>query len=155
MRIEIEPKTTVVVGVGNRLCRDDGVGPLLIDRLQGWPGVLLDAGGAPADYAEELIARGSVQQVLIVDCAGLGLEPGEFRLVEADRIESGTITTHRIPIHLFVELMRQLGNCQVDIIGVQPADTGIGTGLTAAVAGSLEKLARMIETGDIDVEPLI
>lgn len=152
MRLPVNPRTTVLVGVGNRLRRDDAAGPRLVEMLAGWSGLCVDAGGAPADRAEELLALPELRQVIVVDCAELGLEPGAFRRVEPDQIESGTLSSHRIPIHLFVELMRQLGGCEVCIVGIQPLDVTLGEGLSPAVTAGLTRLAAMIRHGELILE---
>lgn len=79
---------TVIIGCGNLLRGDDGVGPILIRRL--WelglpPGVrVVDGGTAGMDVAFKM--RGA-DRVIIVDAARTGAEPGAIYQVPGEVLE--------------------------------------------------------------------
>ena len=77
-----------VVGCGNPLRGDDGVGPVLVRRLRddGVPsGVrLVDGGTAGADVAAQM--RGA-RRVIVVDASGTGATPGTVYRVPGREVE--------------------------------------------------------------------
>jgi hydrogenase maturation protease len=77
-----------VVGCGNPLRADDGVGPLLVRQLRADgvpPGVrLVDGGTAGADVAAQM--RGA-KRVIVVDASGTGAAPGTVYRVPGREVE--------------------------------------------------------------------
>ncbi len=71
---------TLVLGLGNPLRGDDGVGPVVISTLleeYSLPDVKFVDGGTPG-LETALIWRG-YQRAIIVDAADMGLKPGQWR----------------------------------------------------------------------------
>ena len=70
---------TLIIGIGNPLRGDDGIGPKVIEWLtqQDLPSdvVTVDGGTAGLDLVSALIGH---PRVIIVDAANLGLAPGEW-----------------------------------------------------------------------------
>lgn len=146
---------SVVVGVGNPLRGDDGFGPALVAALaaRGARVPAIDAGGAPEERAEEILAMG-VARAVVFDCATMGLAPGELRIVPAARVATGAVSTHRLPIGLFVELLTRLGGVEVLLAGAEPASTGLGDPLSGPVRATLDRLVRQIaEENAFDAAP--
>ena len=86
------PADRLIVGCGNLLRGDDGVGPLLIRRLwtEVWPdgnpeGIeLVDGGTAGMDVAFKMRGR---RKVVIVDAARTGAEPGTVFRIPGEEVE--------------------------------------------------------------------
>lgn len=132
----------VVVGVGNRFRGDDAAGPVLVDRLARTCPALpaVDAGCAPEEHAEAILGMG-VRRAVLVDAAPMGLPPGSVRSLPVGRLGDETVSTHRLPVGLFVELLARLGGIDTLIVGIEPASVAPGAGLTPAVAAAVERLA--------------
>jgi hydrogenase maturation protease len=71
--------SVLVIGLGNPLRGDDGVGPRLVEELnhRGLPGEVtaLDGGAGGLDLLQVLEGW---QRVVVVDAADVGREPGQF-----------------------------------------------------------------------------
>jgi hydrogenase maturation protease len=87
-RVAPGPCALAVVGCGNPLRADDGVGPLLVRRLREArvpPGVrLVDGGTAGADVAAQM--RGA-KRVIVVDASSTGAAPGTVYRVPGREVE--------------------------------------------------------------------
>lgn len=80
--------TVMVIGCGNLLRGDDGVGPILVRHLaeQGVPAHVRLADGGTAGMDVAFAMRG-MRKVVIVDAAITGAEPGTMYRVPGERFE--------------------------------------------------------------------
>ena len=144
----------VVLGVGNRLCRDDGVGSLVAERLAAAPPAgwhVIDAGVAPEDFTGP-IRRWRPALLLIVDAMDMGLAPGSVRRVSPERLaaDDGFNSHHPSLRQLCDYLAPVVGS--IVVVAVQPAVTDLApdAGLTGPVARAAARLARMLAGGRIE-----
>ena len=136
----------VVMGVGNSLRRDDGVGLEVVRRVRDKVGKgveLLECEGMAENYLEE-VERLAPTHLLLVDAALLGAEPGEARLVTPERLPVHAVSTHLLPLRLFCDLVRETVGARVALLCVQPKDTGFGEGMTEELEGAAERLAETL-----------
>jgi hydrogenase maturation protease len=138
------PRTIVVIGVGNLLLSDDGVGIHAIRRLRGNSRVrsmvrLIDGGTVGTDLLAEV---SGCEKLLILDAVDAGLPPGntiwmDFSGPDPQKID--TRNAHQSGIPGLLDDLRLLGLApsQVVLVGVQPAAMGLGTQLSPEVASSL------------------
>jgi hydrogenase 3 maturation protease len=130
----------VIVGIGNILRGDDGLGPTLVDRLKGRVEVTcINAGNALENHLG-LISRAHPDTVLLVDAVHLGLDPGEARIVDPSRIEHAGLSTHDVSPGLFLDFLVEESKCSVFLLGVQPESIEMGSGISETVEKTLEIL---------------
>ena len=139
-----------IVGVGNRLRRDDGVGPLVVDALTERTGAaaLIDAGDVPENYLERVVGT-EPDTVLFVDAVDLRAAPGTAELIGVEAIRATGVSTHAASLALCADYIAGRTGASVALLGIQPADIHLGTGLSPAVAGAAaglsEVLCRLLE----------
>ena len=132
----------VILGVGNVLKQDDGLGPTLIQMLNGKLKVeLIDCGVAPENFTGK-IRRLEPKTILIVDAVNFGLKPGKIKVVRHTEIRDETFTTHNISLKAFVDFIKNEIQTEVYIVGVQPKQVGFGGGLSEEVCRALERLHK-------------
>ncbi len=131
---------TTIVAVGNPLRGDDGAGIYVGKLLEGKLPVIF-VHTAPENFVGVL--RRARDPVIFVDAARMGLEPGEFALVSPAEVD-GIVQTHSVP---FSVLTGYLEGKEVLFIGIEPANTDLGEGLTPPVREGCERLARIILEG--------
>ena len=148
--------TVLVLGLGNPLRKDDGVGPRVIEALEarGLPeGVAALDGGTGGLDLLRVIERWN--DVVIVDAAevdaGRGLvAPGEFvrfTSKQAQLSESPhTFSLHHAGLAEALALARALDRPlpSIVIFGVQPKDVGWGEGLSPDVEAKLPALVDAV-----------
>jgi hydrogenase maturation protease len=154
--IDIEPPgcAVLVVGCGNLLRGDDGVGPILIRHLweRGVPdgARLVDGGTAGMDVAFQM--KGA-QRVVIVDAALTGAAPGTvYRVPGAELAELPPLQglhTHSFRWDHSIAFARwALGDACPDDITVFLIEAGgveLGAELSAPVAAAMEEVIELIE----------
>lgn len=142
----------VIVGVGNALMGDEGVGIHAIERLrkETWPpGVDLIDGGTPGIGLLHIIEGRDL--AIIIDCADFGGRPGEVRTFDPDdlvRDERAEASLHATDLLSALELARRTGHSpkRVRIVGIQPSSIGMGTALSPPVAASLPTIPEVVRT---------
>ena len=149
----------LVLGLGNPLRGDDGVGPRVVELLkrEGLPAgtEALDAGAAGFDLLDLLagsraLGGDSPQRVIIVDAADVGLEAGQFARFTPDEVElrgaAEKPASHQAGLAEVLALARALGRTlpEIVIFGVQPGSLEWGAGLTAEVDAALPLLMEAV-----------
>lgn len=131
----------LIVGVGNRYRRDEGVGPAVVDRLTEGktlaPGIQAVDAGTPGVGLLE-IARGA-DRMVVVDAMRTGGAPGTIHVVEPGRLRSlgqeAELSLHGVSMLGVIRLAEALGERlpEIAIVGVEVEDVGWGEGLSPGV----------------------
>jgi hydrogenase maturation protease len=141
---------TIVIGVGNPLRRDDGVGPAVVEllRRKTLPGVALATSLGGAD---DLIDRwNGYDLVILVDAVrARPAHPGRVHRLAVPRTSgerARAASSHGMDLSQAIELARELGRLPQRLVlyAVEAADVGHGAGLTDAVRAATERLAEEI-----------
>lgn len=151
---------TVILGVGNLLLTDDGVGIHAIQKLQAeysLPGgvQVVDGGTCGLDLLQFLEG---VDHLIIIDAARLGKSPGSIVRLEGDQVPAYLAlktSPHEIglPELLFTARLTDIYPQRVVVFGVQPESIETHLGLTTAVAERLDELVELaaLEAGAVRV----
>ena len=131
-----ERRPILILGIGNILLRDEGVGVRVIETLQQQktPDTidLVDGGTSGADLIDILADR---RKVIIVDAVDAGKAPGTVIRFEEDDLENipnSALSLHELGIAETLKMTRKL-NCkpkEVVFFGIQPKDISPGLELS-------------------------
>jgi hydrogenase 3 maturation protease len=141
-------KKIAVLGVGNDLRTDDGLGLVIINGLKHMEGPSLlieNVGSVPEAFASNLSDFGA-ERVIMVDAADMLKPPGHIELVTKSRIGGITISTHRMPLSLLMQYLEDRTGAQTILLGVQPRSIEFGEGLTSEIQTVTEKIISALET---------
>jgi len=134
----------VVLGIGNTLKGDDGVGPFVCERLAGRVSVaVMDAGTVPENYIAP-IAAAAPENLLVIDAIDFGAAAGTIRLFDPHEIFSVAFSTHSLSPRLFLDLLRREVDVKVYFLGAQPSHTEFGAPLSEAVQAAVETLVHLL-----------
>jgi hydrogenase 3 maturation protease len=125
---------TVILGVGNSMRSDDGVGPYIVKQIVSSSAdiVCIDVGVCPENFVGDIIdIRPS--KVIVIDAADFGGRCGEPRLIAEQDIPGSTLTTHSFPISITTRLIASETGCEVFFIGIQVKSTAFGEGISEEV----------------------
>jgi hydrogenase maturation protease len=143
--------TTVILGAGNELMKDEGVGVHAIRTLHdelcdSRPDIkLIDAGTSP-DFGH--LIEGA-DKLVIVDAVEGGCEPGTIYRFTPQQIESEsglTTSFHQIGLLENLRMMELLGMkvAETVIIGVEPADVQLGLSLSPEIELQMPKIIQSV-----------
>ncbi|HWC01119.1 MAG TPA: HyaD/HybD family hydrogenase maturation endopeptidase, partial [Bryobacteraceae bacterium] len=140
----------MVVGLGNLLCSDDGLGVHAIEYL-GRDGrlppeaKLLDGGTQGLDLIPFL---SGYRRLLVIDAVDAGETPGALMRFEQEALGGlpGRPTVHQLGFADLMIAMKLLGEApeEVVLLGVQPLSTDWGTELTPPVKNALPSVADAV-----------
>lgn len=145
-------KRISVVGVGNLLMRDDGVGVHVIRHLeeQGVPeGVELIDGGTHSYDLLDIFAEADI--VIVIDAIQAGGEPGTIYRAPLDELglqPSGDAATslHDLNFIEAVHMLRLMGHDpQFIVFGIQPLEMCLNLELSPLVAEKVPRVAELIQ----------
>jgi len=143
--------TTLIMGLGNRIMSDDGIGPKVISLLQRDGGLpedvrLLDGGTLGLDLLPHLEG---IDRLIIVDAVETGKTAGTLVRLTGEDV-SLTIETKLSPHQMGLKdllAVARLMDClpqEIVLIGMQPYCLEMDTELTPVVAKRLPKLLEMV-----------
>ena len=142
--------STRVIGIGNPLRGDDGVGVALVARLReaGVPdGVdLLDGGLGGLALLDDFE---DVARVILVDAADFGGAPGDVAVIDlaASPIEENPSMSLHEGLTALVPLLQSLGSCpELLLVAVQPRCLEVTTDLSADLAAALPRIERTVRS---------
>ena len=146
-------KPTVVIGLGNLLLSDEGIGIHIINRLNekknrmSSEAELLDLGTGEISLLHAIAGR---RKAIIVDCAFMDQEAGTIRKFTLDEIRSVKLLSHlssheNDPVKIF-ELSRKLGECPAEVIffGIQPEHITPENSLSPTLRNRLEEYVNLL-----------
>lgn len=147
------PKSIVVLGLGNPLMADEGIGVYLVERLAESAGDhpevdFLDAGTGGLAVLHCVEGR---QKAVFLDCAYMGQEPGSIRRFVPEEVRSTKVLAHRslheADLLRIIDMARQLGRApdEVVIFGIEPERVEPGWGLSPALMNRIGSYLTTIE----------
>lgn len=141
------PRETIVVGIGNELRCDDGFGTYLARSLSNILAryskkeciEVLDAGTALESYLDLLNSK---KVVILLDAIEVSVPPSEVIVLNRDEIPDyrTTLSTHTIGIDVLLNLV----DSEVYVVGTRPVCLDIRLGITEAVARAIRKVIKAV-----------
>jgi len=140
-----------VLGIGNPLRRDDGIGIRIIAEMRDsgkYPEIsIIDGGSAPDLFS---LLDPDCGKLIIVDVLRGGGQPGEIyrlKLGEENIADETPASLHGMGILDSLKLMKQLGRYPpaVIVIGIEPADISHGLRLSPAIEALVPGLIKAVE----------
>lgn len=140
MKLGVElPGDTVVLGVGNPLRGDDGVGSYIARALSERGLRAFDCETVPENWIGK-VASLRPSTVLIIDALVGGGEPGSLTVLDREQIPYEVSSTHSLSLSLFVEHLTARLNTRVILVGIEPLSTRFGEGLSQPVRTTAEEI---------------
>ncbi len=144
-------KRIAVIGLGNSLRRDDGIGVTILESLLNnykHPGIdYLNFGIASFDLVHRL---GDYDTALLIDGITSSLAAGELKIFSLDEAsfvkEEGVVSSHELTLKDIFRLTRDLGiKAKIYVAGIQVQDIGFGECLSKPLKDKLPELTKQID----------
>jgi hydrogenase 3 maturation protease len=143
-RQRVEGKRVLILGVGNRMRGDDGLGSRMIARMKGKLNLpMLDAGDVPENFLGP-IEQARADLVLVIDAADLRASPGDLALLELDQLDGKTVSTHTVNLGLLFKVIPANRRPEALVLAVQPKSTEFGAGLSYEIRTAMEGLESLL-----------
>ncbi len=143
-------KSVLVLGIGNLLLEDEGIGPRAIEELSRRyrfsPEIeLLEGGTAGFSLLPRIL---EADRLLVLDAIRAGAPPGSLLALDGNKLPpaySKKLSPHEIGLGDVLALARIYGGPrEVAVLGVEPDSLNLGIGLSPKVSQALERLIEAV-----------
>ena len=128
------------VGIGNLLRSDDGAGVYITCRIRETERIKAIT---PEVSIENYIGRiNSIDHntMILIDCADIGKNPGEYQLLHVSQIMDMTFNTHNISLSRLSDFFSN----ETLILAIQPETIAFGENLSYIVLEACKKIINLI-----------
>lgn len=131
----------IILGVGNELKCDDGVGPYIIKKLQAEDIedmdklLFINAETVPENFTGKL-RKENPSHIIIVDACLMGEEPGDVKIVDKYDFANIGISTHSMSLSYFVKYLERDNDFKIIFVGIEPESMDFSEKLTENVEKS-------------------
>ena len=144
---QLVEKPVVVLGLGNPLMADEGIGVYLVERLMEsaaeHPAVdFVDAGTGGLSILYHIEDR---HKAIVIDCASMDEPPGTIRRFTPEEVQSTKVLAHQslheADVMQIIAMTRQLGQApdEIVIFGIQPERVEPGLGLSRTLMERIDE----------------
>ncbi len=139
----------IVLGVGNELKSDDGVGPFIINKLldeniENDNLMFINAETVPENFTGK-IRKENPSHVVIVDACLMGADPGQIKIVDKDDFINIGISTHSMSLSYFVKYLQQDNDFEIIFVGIEPETMDWGENPTASVEKTANEFIEILK----------
>lgn len=139
----------IVLGVGNELKSDDGVGPFIIKKLKGQNIendnlLFIDGQTVPENFTGK-IRKENPTHLIIVDACLMDSKPADMKIVDPDDFANIGISTHSMSLSFFVRYLEKDTGFKVIFVGIEPETMDWGVTPTPDVQASVDEFINILK----------
>ncbi len=149
------PVRLTVMGIGQEMFGDDAAGVEVARRLRPLSGdylQVIEACYVPENFTGA-VRRYAPDVVLFVDAAHMGAEPGAVRWLDWRDVTGFSASSHTGPLSSLAKFMSVTMDCEVRIVGIEPADLTMNAPLSAVVEAAVGEVVAGIAEATQESSP--
>jgi len=149
----------IILGIGNDIRGDDGLGPYIINQLtelnenslenkesddsDEWLH-LINGGSVPENFTG-LIKRIGPSHIIIVDATLMNRQAGKIEIIAKENIKDISVSTHSMSLAYLVKFLEQDIDFEIIFIGIQPEIMDLSFELSQTVKESSDDLIAIFK----------
>ena len=106
--------------------------------------LLLDCDSNPENLLGEL-QEFSPEKVIMIDAVDMGEKPGSVGLVDIHSVRKQAMSTHKLPLSMFIDYLRSRMSFKLVFIGVQPRETGLNKRMSKEVRDAIPLAKELVK----------
>jgi hydrogenase maturation protease len=139
----------LILGVGNSMRQDDGIGPKIVNLIQEKQLSAVDVINGGIDGLSLLDVIVYYERAIIIDAIDMQADPGTIKVFAPEQakiiIKSDALSTHGFGLAEVIKLAEELGiEAKLTIVGVQPQTVGFGEWISSVVANKIPELVDIV-----------
>jgi len=139
----------VILGIGNDMRGDDGLGSLLARKLMNMLKdnqyvKVYDGGTVPENFTGA-IKRDNPSHIIVIDAVEMNEKPGNIRLIAKNEIANYSISTHALPLSFLIRYLESASGAQIVLLGIQPKNLDLSNIISSEVEKSITYLLKMFD----------
>jgi hydrogenase maturation protease HycI len=142
---DLPPGDILLVGMGNTLKADDGIGSAIGSQLKKIaPQNVIDAGTVPENYIQVIIKK-APGVILFIDAIDFAAPAGTVKIFDPGELSAGGLSTHTLSPRLLIDIIKQDVSATIYFIGIQPKSTRLTEPMSPEVALAKKELITLFE----------
>ncbi len=151
----IAKTTAKVIGFGNKYLSDDGIGPIVIEKLEkiGFSKhkniEIIDLGTSGTDLIFHIK---ECPRIIIIDALDAGQDPGKIIKIKEEDIQQfcneglSSLSLHDLNLSDILKLSRALKlKTDITIIGIKPLNIELGEGLSPEIEEKIPDIISLVD----------
>lgn len=140
----------IVLGVGNELKCDDGIGPYIINKLKEEniedknKLLFIDGKTVPENFTGK-IRKEKPTHLIIVDACLMDSDPGDMQIVNKYEFADIGISTHSMSLSFFVRYLEKDTDFRIIFVGIEPKTMDFGNAPTPKVQEAADKFIETLK----------
>jgi len=139
----MDSKDYILMGIGNTLRGDDGIGSIIARNFKDNDWLSLDCGVVPENFTS-IIKKNKPHLVVLIDVVEMDLKPGEFKIIPLEKINTMHLTTHSIPLSFLISYLKNFTR-EIIFIGIQPKIIDYSTSISPEIFKSSEEIIKILK----------
>jgi len=138
----------IIMGVGNPLKGDDGLGPFIINGLEDFKNeniILIDASTAPENFTGKIVKE-KPSHLIIIDATLMDKEPGHIETFKKEDFANVGVSTHSMSLSFLIKYLESFDVTNILFIGIQPENMDFSLDLSFNVKKNSIELIDIIKT---------
>jgi len=138
-----------ILGVGSLMRADDASGVLVAQNLKE---ALRNNSKVKIFLAETAVENflGSLikfnpTHVVMIDAVDIGKRAGTVKIIHPQEIKETSFSTHQLSLKFIIDYLKQSLDCEIILLGIQPASIRFGDCISPPVARSIKKLSFILQ----------
>jgi hydrogenase 3 maturation protease len=137
-------KKAVVVGIGNTLRGDDGIGVLFLKRMmdeglfKNCDAELIAWDGPISSIVGKLM---NAEKIIVVDTVDMGKRAGEVGMFSKEQVSKISFDTHKASVRVFAEMFEG----EFYLVGIQPKNIELGENISKECLDAYEKVVEVVK----------
>jgi len=139
----MDSKKYILMGIGNILRGDDGIGSIIAQNFKDHDWLSIDCGVIPENFTS-IIKKNRPDLVVLIDAVEMDLKSGEFRIISPDKISALHLTTHSMPLSFLIFYLKEFTQ-ELIFIGIQPEIIDYSNSVNPKLLKSSEEIIRILK----------
>ncbi len=138
-------KKLVIMGIGNDIRGDDGIGPYIVENIKHLESSnvsILNVTTAPENFTGK-IRKIDPTHIIIVDAVIMNEGPGKIKIVKKEEVAGVSISTHSMSLSYLVNYLELEKPYNILFIGIEPESMELGQGLSPLVKSSSDEIINI------------
>ncbi len=138
-------KKLVIMGIGNDIRGDDGIGPYIVENIKHLESSnvsILNATTVPENFTGK-IRKIDPTHIIIVDAVIMNEGPGKIKIVKKEEVAGVSLSTHSMSLSYLVNYLELEKPYNILFIGIEPESMELGQGLSPLVKSSSDEIINI------------
>lgn len=135
----------MILGIGNEMRGDDGLGSVLAQKLSPYENenlTVFDGKTVPENFTGA-IKREAPSHIIILDAVEMNESPGHIRLVAKEEIANYGISTHALPLSFLIKYLESIHPAKIMLMGIQPKNMDLNHSISPEIQKSMDYVCRL------------